>query len=120
MSEYWRACGDGYYTLCIHPTPSLSSKRVAWLKAFGFITFAHLYLLRGAPIPVSPHLLSFIIDGMKAFGYDEEFVRAVDPSAARAVKPWSDWKKTYPRTPPAILGQSHAVNALLNAAGIEV
>ncbi|KAJ6455611.1 hypothetical protein C8R47DRAFT_1250722 [Mycena vitilis] len=84
--HYWTE-RETYKTLRLHPSHAPIPLRSCVLKASGFIFLLH-FLFVGAPIPVSPFLLSTLFDGRNsASKFDHDFLaRFISPSSLSLLK----------------------------------
>jgi len=76
--------GD-FYHLDFHPV-NFGRDTAAWIA--GFWSAVHLITLKLTPDPISPWLLYAAVYGKGGLPNDLNYIRALDPTAAKILEPW--------------------------------
>lgn len=70
---------------------SNNPERDVCLAACGFLCMLTILTLKSPPLPMSPHWLVAILDGIDAFALDEEFLRVVDEEVQTTCQAFFQW-----------------------------
>lgn len=75
-TKYWDQ-RLGYSIPRINPSRMFIPERTCLFRAVGTLTFLHLVLAETAPLPLSPFVLLYLLDGRHIVDHDEDLLRAL-------------------------------------------